>query len=170
VKLLKGKRMKPVMHAANQPLDVEGQVETSASRLCFIFLASGRCTFSFAGQHRFDLPADRYVPVSGVAHASRSPIYCGSSRSKREVNSGFSPIRAAGCRAGEHMCILIRPVSRKRNGVVPSGARCDSPVLLTPACLPNTSGRSPCRPESPMTGRSRPVHVQQGRTTQMSTR
>jgi hypothetical protein len=29
--------VKPVMHAANQPLDVEGRVETSASRHCLIF-------------------------------------------------------------------------------------------------------------------------------------
>jgi len=61
--------------------------------------------------------------------------------------SGSSPIRAAACRAGEHICILIRPASRWRSGAAPSGGRCDSPGLLTPVRSRSTSGWFPSRPE-----------------------
>ena len=86
------------------------------------------------------------------------------------MTSGSSPIRIADCRAGGRTFTLIRLASRWRSGAVPSGARCDSTVLLTPVRWPSTSGRSPRRPDQPMVRRWRLTRIQQGRTTDMSTR
>ncbi|MDT4992880.1 MAG: hypothetical protein QOH97_2772 [Actinoplanes sp.] len=83
--------------------------------------------------------------------------------------SGFSLIRAADCRAVEGICIPIRLASRWRSGVALSGARCDSPVFLTPVRWQSTSMRPYRRREPPMVGRWSPTRLQ-GRTTDMSTR
>ena len=58
MKLLKGKRLKPVMRLGNQSSDEWGMGEVSdrkAGSLLHILFVQG-CTFSSAGQHQFALP------------------------------------------------------------------------------------------------------------------
>ncbi|GLY04805.1 hypothetical protein Acsp01_51840 [Actinoplanes sp. NBRC 101535] len=69
------------------------------------------------------------------AATARRPLHCcGSSRLDPGKLSGFCPILAADCRAGERICIPIRLASRKQSDDAPSGERCALPVLLTPVC------------------------------------